>query len=246
MDPIEPGEGATVHPGPSLNVLAIAFVVLALAGIAAIALPTGGQLVPSPLEPAGGTTGFFVSYRAAMRTAAFFQLGSAIVLGLFAATVTSRLTFLGVHAAGVQIAFVGGALASLFRAIAGLTGWILGQEGDLSIDLLHALHLQMFAAGVVGQVACLGLHVAGVSLAGGLTRLLPRWFMAVGVAIAAVAEISTVGLVFPAALHLTRAAGLFTFAWMVTLGVLLPRSRAPRLEAAPGSSSKHLRPVSQT
>jgi hypothetical protein len=241
MNPIETEE-STVHRGPSLLALAIVFVALGLAGIFAIAWPTGGQIVPTALG-ATGDAGFFVSHRAAMRTAAFFQLGSAIVLGVFAATVTSRLTFLGVRGAGVQIAFFGGAGASLFGAIAALTGWVLGQEGDPSINLLHALHVQLFAAGGFGQVAFVGLLVAGVSLSGGLTGLLPRWVVPFGLAVAGVAELATLGLVFPAAVHLIQVARLFTFAWMITLGALLPRSRAPRSESA--RSYPPLRPVSE-
>jgi len=39
------------------------------------------------------------------------------VLGVFAATATSRLAFLGVRAAGVQIALLGGVAASVFTAV---------------------------------------------------------------------------------------------------------------------------------
>jgi hypothetical protein len=225
--PIETQDGPTPHAGPSPLALAIVFAALAVCSVAAIAFPTGGQVAPSPFGPASETTSFFVSHRGSMRAAAFFQLGAAIVLGAFAATVTSRLRFLGVRAAGVQIAFLGGAAASVFTALSALAGWILGQEGcGVSIDLLHALHLWQFATGGFGLVAGLGLLLAGVSLAGGLARHVPQWLMGLGLAIAVVAEVATVGMLAPPLVVLLPIVRIGCSAWMIALGATLPRRRA--------------------
>jgi hypothetical protein len=244
---IEAQQGPMPHAGSSLLALAIVFAALVLCSVAAIAFPTGGQRVPSPFGPASQTTSFFVSHRASMRVAAFFQLGAAIVLGAFTGTVTSRLRFLGVRAAGVHIAFLGGAVASVFMALSALAGWILGQEEcGGSIDLLHQLHLWQFATGGFGLVAGLGLLLAGVSVAGGLARLLPRWLTGTGLAIAVVAELATLGLVAPALVGLIQVVRIGCIAWMITLGAMLPTSRAPRVEPARPSAPPDLRPARQT
>jgi hypothetical protein len=242
---VETQEGAATHAGPSLPALAAVFALLVLASVAAVAFPTGGQVTPSPFDPASETTSFFVSHRGSMRAAAFFQLGAAIVLGAFTATATSRLAFLGVRAAGVQIAFLGGASASVFMALSALAGWILGQEGcGVSIDLLHELHLWQFATGSFGLVAGLGLLLAGVSVAGGLARVVPQWLMGLGLAIAVVAEIATVGMIAPPLIILVQVARVGCIAWMITLGAFLPRSSAPRAEPA-RPAPPDLRPVPQ-
>ena len=75
---------------------------------------------------------------------------------------------------------------------------------------------------------CAGLLVAGISVSGGLAHQLPRWLMWFGIAIAAVAEASTLTIVTPAAAYLLPVARIPTFAWMLCIGVLLPRSRAVR------------------
>jgi hypothetical protein len=212
------------HPGPSLLALAVVYATLALGATAAIALITCGQRVPSPFGTASDTVGFFVSQRAAMRAGAFFQLGAATVLGIFSAATASRLASLGVRGAGAQIAFLGGVAASVFTALGALSGWVLGQDGlGVSIDVLHALHVWTFATGQVGHVASFGLLAAGVSVAGGQAGVLPRWVMAFGLALAAAAELSTLGLIIAPVLGVLTLVRLGELAWLVAVGALLPR-----------------------
>jgi hypothetical protein len=67
--------------------------------------------------------------------------------------------------------------------------------------------------------------VLGVSLAGGLTRRLPRWLMWVGISIGVVGELSSLSLVLNAAaylLPLTRFPGLF---WLLAVSLTLPARR---------------------
>jgi hypothetical protein len=51
---------------------------------------------------------YFVIHADAVRVVAFLQFGAAIPLGLFTATLVSRLRFLGIDAAGATIALFGG------------------------------------------------------------------------------------------------------------------------------------------
>lgn len=52
-----------------------------------------------------GSVIWFPQHDGATRLFAFLQLGAAVTLGIFVATAVSRLRFLGVRVAGVDIAF---------------------------------------------------------------------------------------------------------------------------------------------
>jgi hypothetical protein len=134
----------------------------------------------------------------------------------------SRLRFLGVDVAGVHIALVGGVLASGFLALSGMSLWIASQPGVADAATIRAVQLLAFGCGGPAHVAALGLLVAGVSVSAGLTRRLPRWMMIFGVAVAAVAELSTLVLVLPPAAYLLPAARLAAVVWMICAGALLP------------------------
>jgi len=161
-----------------------------------------------------------------LAAAAFLQLGSAIPLGIFAATASSRLQFLGMKVAGTQIALFGGIAASVFQALSACVGWVLAQAGlPASSDVPHSLHLLAFATGGPGYVATVGLLIAGISVAAGIQGFAPRWLMVLGIGIATVAELSTLVLVFPAAAILLPIARFSGFVWMICMGALLPKSR---------------------
>jgi hypothetical protein len=59
-----------------------------------------------------------------------------------------------------------------------LIQWVLASPGvaDVSTNT-RLLQLLAFATGGPGHVVPLGLLLAGASLSGGLTRMLPRWVM---------------------------------------------------------------------
>jgi hypothetical protein len=78
-----------------------------------------GAVFPSPFDPELARA-YFEQHGPAVRVASFFLFGSAIPLGLFAATTASRLRFLGVDVAGVTIALYGGIAASLMLLLSGL------------------------------------------------------------------------------------------------------------------------------
>jgi hypothetical protein len=236
----------TRHQTPSLLGLAVVLVILLVASVAISGYLAFGLRMPSPLEPAVPAF-FFVSCRAALRVGAFFQLLSAIVLGVFTAAVHARLTSLRVRLAAAQTAFVGGIAATVFTAVAALTAWILGQETlGSSIDLIHALHLWLFVAGGVGQVACFGLLIGGVSIATGPAHISPKWLTWFGLALAAIAELSTLGLVLPEAFGLVTITHYLVVMWMIAIGATLSKADVSRVEPALPPMPISLRPLQQT
>jgi hypothetical protein len=217
---------ATVHRGPSLVIVAVVYVVLFIASLAVPTFMAGGQHFPSPFGPADQAARYFGEHAGAVQLAAFLQLGSAIPLGIFAASASSRLLFLGMKVAGIQIALFGGIAAAVFQALSASVEWVLAQPGlPGASDVTHPLHLLAFATGGPGYVATFGLLVAGLSVAAGIQGFVPRWLMVLGLGIAAVAEVSTFVLVFPAAAILLPIARFSGFLWMICAGAVLPKAR---------------------
>jgi hypothetical protein len=211
------------HPSPPLSWVAAVHVVLFVAGLA-VPASLAGAFFPSPFDPARAAD-YFAAHADAARVAGFFLFGCAIPLGLFAATATSRLAFLGVRVAGVNIALYGGIGAALMLLFSGLCAWALGQAGVAQTPAARALHLLAFAAGGPGFAAPFGLLVLGISLAAGLTRRLPRWLMWLGVAIGVVAELSSLSLLWPAAMVLLPLARFPGLIWLLAVGATLPTAR---------------------
>jgi hypothetical protein len=59
---------------------------------------------------------------------------------------------------------------------------------------------------------------------------MPRWVMWFGLAVFILAELSTLTILFPAAVYLVPLSRVSLFAWMITVSVLLPVSRPMLLE----------------
>jgi hypothetical protein len=188
---------------------------------------TRGGHFPSPFIDPGLAQAFFGRNGTAVAISAFLQFGAAFPLGIFTATVVSRLQFLGVNVAGVFIALLGGFAASLLAAISALLQWVLAQPGIAAhADVTRVLHLLAFVTGGVGFVAPFGLLLAGVSVIAWFTKTLPRWLVWLGLVIAGMAELSSLSLVFTPAAYLLPAARFVGLVWMIATGFLLPRSRA--------------------
>lgn len=118
-------------------------------------------------------------------------------------------------------------------ALSGLLGWVLARpavRGETAP--VRALHDLSFLTGGVAHVVFLGLLVAGVAVPGLLLGLLPRAVAATGLAIAAVAELATVSLVWDGAAVLLPIARFPALIWLVVAGYGLPRARPPRDPAA--------------
>jgi hypothetical protein len=88
------------------------------------------------------------------------------------------------------------------------------------------LHLLSFAIGGVGFVVTFGLLLAGVSVIAWFTRILPRWLVVLGLVTAAIAQVSSLSLIFIPATYLLPVVRFVGLIWMIATGLLLPRSRA--------------------
>jgi len=197
------------------------------------ALLTGGTPPPIPFDATDASLRYFVDHATAVRVAAFLQFGSAIPLGIFTATVVSRFQFLGVNVAGITIALFGGLAASFFLAASALTLWVLSSPGVAELaSNARVLHLLAFATGGPGHVVTLGLLLAGISIAGGVTRKLPPWVMWFGVVVATIAELSTLTLISDAAAVLLPLARFPAFVWMICVAFTLPSRRHARMSSS--------------
>src|SRR5262249_21471293 len=193
--------------GPSLGALGLVFVSLFAGGLVVTGVMTGGARFPTPYEPVGLAQDYFSRYAEVVRIAAFLQFGAAIPLGIFTATVTSRLRFLRMRVAGGGNLRFFGVAAARFLAppppagwapLSAGAGWVLSQPGMATeAGALRALQLLGFATGGPGHVVTLGLLLAGVSVPSSFAKLIPRWLVWLGLIVAAICELSALSLVFP-------------------------------------------------
>jgi hypothetical protein len=177
---------------------------------------------------------FFVQSPAAVRVSNFFLFGSAVPFGIFAVTTVSRLRFMGVRAAGTNIALLGGLMATLALILSGIVGWVLSvPEVTASAQMAKAIFFLCFLFGGTVFAVGFGLLTAGVSVTSYFMRLLPRWLVALGMLLAVTGELSSLSLiVYPANffIPITRYLGLI---WMVSVAVALTKNRRV---AQPGPS----------
>ncbi len=223
--PSTPAPGAR-HPSPPLAVLAAVHAALFLSALILVLAASGGGHLPSPFGTGEAGIDFVSRHPLAVRWGALLQFGAAIPLGLFGATVSSRLHFLGVRAAGATIALFGGVAAAVCVALSALVVWSL--TWVTALELLaggRALYLLAYAIGGPGAVVAFGLLVAGVAVTSGLHRLFPAWMMAAGLVIAAAAELSTFSLAWPMLGFLLPLARFLGMAWLIAAGALLPITR---------------------
>jgi hypothetical protein len=214
------------HAGPSLLLPAIVHILLFVASVAALALLGHGALLAlNPYGSAETAREFFARSPEAVRVSAFFFFGSAIPLGIYAATVVSRLRFLGVRAAGSYIALFGGFAAAGTLALAPLCLWVLSvPEVSASLPVTTTLHFLTFLLGGAAFSAGFGLLVAGVSVTSYFARLLPRWLVWFGLVVAVAGELSTFSLIslpMTFAIPVTRFGG---FLWLIAVGAMLPKT----------------------
>jgi hypothetical protein len=215
------------HAGPPLLLLAVVHVLLFAASVVAGSVLRHGAVYVNPYSSSEAVQNFFANSPRAIRVSTFFFFGSAVVLGLFTATVASRLRFLGVRAAGSYIALFGGFAASIVLATSALFSWVLSISDIVSSSagLVHALYFVSFLFGGVAFAVGFGLLTAGVSITSYFRHLLPRWLVVFGMVIALAGEFSSLSLItYPASLllPLTRFGG---FVWLIAVAVLLPATR---------------------
>ena len=216
----------TRFAGPPLLPLAVIYTLLFLANLAASALLRKGVPFVSPFADAEAARAVFAANPLAVKVSAFFLFGSAVPLAIYSATVVSRLRYLGVRAAGTNIALFGGFAASGATAISGLCMWVLWAP-EISASLVGARVLQFisFLFGGVGFAVAFGLLAAGISVTSHFARLLPRWLIVLGLIVAVAGEVSSLSLItYPAnfAIPVTRFVG---FVWLILVGSFLPNDR---------------------
>jgi hypothetical protein len=223
--------------GPSLILLATVHLLIFAAGlVTASALRHGAHFV-TPFAPAEELRAFLALSPTAVRVGNFFLLGSAIPFGIFAVTTVSRLRFMGVRAAGTNIALLGGLIATIALILSGCVGWILSVPEVLaSAEIVKAVNFLNFLLGGAVFAVGFGLLAAGVSVTCYFMRLLPRWLVAFGMLLALTGELSSLSLVtYPANffIPITRYLG---FIWMISVAVALTRNRKGE-QAAPISDA---------
>jgi hypothetical protein len=209
--------------GPPLVLPALIFALLFLAG------SMFGTSPPLPTASAAEVLAYYRQQQQALTVPAFFQFAAAIPLAIFAATAFSRLRRLGADVPGAAIGLVGGVLAAASLAMCGLLGWV-GSRAALLDDaaVVYVVRDLTFMTGGVGHVAPLGLLFAGLAVPSLFGKLLPRWLAWLGIALAVIAELSTLSLLTPAAMLALPIARFGGFAWLIAVGALLPRAASAR------------------
>ncbi|MGA9465890.1 MAG: hypothetical protein WBV28_24075 [Terracidiphilus sp.] len=212
--------------GPSLLLLATAHFLIFASGLVAASVLRHGAHFVTPFGSTEELRAFLGLSPTAVRVSNFFLFGSAIPFGIFAVTTVSRLRFMGVRAAGTNIALLGGLIATIALILSGSVGWILSVPEVLaSAAVVKAVNFLNFLLGGVVFAVGFGLLAAGVSVTCYFMRLLPRWLVAFGMLIALTGELSSLSLVaYPANFFIpaTRYLGLI---WMFSVAVALARER---------------------
>jgi hypothetical protein len=211
------------HQGPPLGILATAFVLLFLAGLYPVTASNGTPVFPGPWEPIGVIMNYFTARPSAVLLCAALQFGASIPLGIFTATVVSRLRFLGVRAAGTDIALFGGFLTAFTMMVASSVLWATTYPGVAKdAAVMQAVYRIQFALGGPGFSVPFGLLIAGVSVTSWFYKLLPKWLLICGFLIAAAGELSWFDILVPQVLPLIPLTRFPGFLWLIAAGFLLP------------------------
>ena len=207
-----------------MGILAIAFTVLFNLGLYfVISFSAGAPHFPGPWESAEVVAAYFQAHASDVLRCAIFQFGAAIPLGIFTATVVSRLRFLGIRAAGPYIAPFGGVLTSVNLALSALILWVIAYPGIAQdVPVLRALYYLVFAIGGVGYSVPLGLLIAGISVPAGFMKLLPKWMVTAGLLLGACGELSWISLFYPTVIFLIPLTRFPGFVWLIVAGFMLP------------------------
>ena len=215
------------HAGPNPGIVAIVYTLLFNAGLYFVISFTGGPHFPGPWESSETIAAYFQDHSRAVLACAFLQFGAAIPLGIFTATMVSRLQFLGVRVAGAHIALFGGLMTAFNMAASALVLWVMAYPGIAQdAAVLRALYYLTFAFGGVGFSVPLGLLMAGLCIPAAFFKLLPKWFVVFGIVLAVIGELSALALVIPNALFLIPLTRFPAFIWLIAAGFALPKTRA--------------------
>jgi len=230
------------HLGPNPGVLAIVYTFLFNAGLSfVISFGAPEHLAasetairpyfPGPWESAQTIATYFQTHPSAVLMCAFLQFGAAIPLGIFTATMVSRLQFLGVRAAGPVIALFGGLMCAFDIAISALVLWVMTNPGIAQeTAVVRALYYMVFAIGGVGFSVPMGLLIAGISVPSLIMTLLPKWLATSGLVLAVIGELSALSLVLPKLIFLIPLTRFPSFIWLIFAGFKLPSTASGELD----------------
>ena len=217
--------------GPDLLLLTLVYLGLVLAG--------GSKLsaaVAIPHDSAEKALAYMTLHGRAIQLGSFFELVSAIPLGIFVATAVSRIRFLGVRAAGESIAFLGGISATLLLMLAALTNWSLTRPGiSEEAGAASALRAVSFAAAGPAFVVMLGFFVAGVSVAAGLQKNLPQWLVWFGIVVGLACELASLTVLSFKAGYFIPAGRFGSILWMIGVSLTLPGATGGSVASAEAS-----------
>jgi hypothetical protein len=189
-----------------------------------------GGVPPLPFGSGTSIQQFFAAHPAAAKAAAVGTFGSSVPLAIYAATASARLRQLGVTAPGATIALAGGVLAAGALGLSGLLIWTLSRpEVTADGSLTHAIYYLVFLTGGPAHVVVLGLLVAGIAVPSLILGFVPKMVAWAGLVIAAVAELTTLVLIWPGLSPLIPLGRFAALIWLVVVGVRLPLQR-PRRE----------------
>jgi hypothetical protein len=230
------------HRGPHPGIVALVYALLFNAGLYFVisfrppehvaASPTAVRpYFPGPWESSQTIVTYFQTHPHQVLWCAFLQFGAAIPLGIFTATMVSRLQFLGVRAAGALIALFGGLMTAFNMTVTSLILWVMSYQG-IARDgaVLRALYYLVFSIGGVGFSVPMGILILGLSIPAAIMKLLPKWLVIFGLTLGAIGELSVLSLVIPQALFLIPLTRFPGFIWLIAAGSLLPRTRDSSLQ----------------
>jgi hypothetical protein len=204
---------------PGLGLLCIGL----LFGGLAIGVALGG-VMPLPYGPMSAVVAYVRAEPVAVQVIATATFASSVPLAIYAAAAGARLRQLGVTQPAATIALTGGTLAAGALGLTGLLGWTLSRP-EISADtaLVRAIYFLVFLVGSPGHLVALGLLVAGMAVPGRTLGLMPKPLAWTGLAIAALAEVTTLVLVWPRLGVVLPIARVVALVWLVAAGAALPR-----------------------
>ena len=211
------------HAGPPLGIVSSVFVLLFLAGLYPVTIFGGQPYFPGPWKSPDAIAAFFQTRPTAVLIGAALHFGAAIPLGIFTATAVSRLHFLRVRAAGATIALFGGFATAFTMLASSSVLWALAHPGVAQDRaLVQALYWLDQGLGGSGFSVPFGLLIAGITIPAAILKLLPKWLVLSGIALAVIGELSWLNLIMPKALFLVPLTRFPGFVWLIAAGFALP------------------------
>ena len=212
----------TRNAGAHMLPPAIAYAVLAICNVVVPQVLAG----LTPWSSDAHLLEYFANHVAAARAQAFLTVGASVPFGVVTAIAVSRIRTLGFEVPGRMISLVGGTVAAAMLALSGLIQFTLTGSGIASSPpVLRAFYALSTATGGQGFVIFEVLLLAGISvigLLGGALRPVLAWF---GLVVAAVSELATLSIAFPALNFLLPVGRFGSLVWILAIAFLLPASR---------------------